>query len=336
MVGADCSRHRPPTINTVTRLGGQTGRAPVGYSWRPMRMLPRLITQGHRGARGVLPENTLASFSHAMAVGVDRVEIDLNLTADDILVVVHDETTHPDLVRGPDGAWVRERTTWRSMPVSRVRALDVGRARPGSHYAARFPRQQPADGERIPLFDEIAALAKADGRCGINIEIKCDPASEAQGPSPEHFAERVVEAVGRHGIGDRVTVQSFNWSVVTAVRRLSDTISTGCLTSERPDFDTVQRHGDHASPWTDGRRPSQFAGSMPAMVASMGVDYWASEFRDLDTAHIDEAHELGLEVHCWTVNDPDDIKRLISWGVDSIITDYPDDLIALVRQGGVR
>ncbi len=284
----------------------------------------------------MLPENTLASFSHAMAAGVDRIEIDLNLTADDALVVVHDESTHPDLVRGADGAWVARRTAWREMPLADVRTLDVGRLRPGSDYAARFERQRPADGERVPLFDEVATLVKSCDACGINIEIKCDPQGEWPTPTPAHFAGRVVEAIERHGIGHRVTVQSFNWAVVSAVRRLNERLSTGCLTSERADFDTVHDRGGRPSPWMDGRRLADFDGSMPAMVASMGVDYWASEFRDLDAAVIDEAHDFGLEVHCWTVNDTDDMKRLISWGVDSIITDYPDDLVALVRLGDGR
>ncbi len=296
-----------------------------------MKPASRLITQGHRGARGVLPENTLVSFEYAMDAGVDRIEVDVNLSADDVLIVVHDETTNPDLVRDADGLWVGARTAWHGLPIGEIRSMDVGRIRPGSRYARRFPAQRSVDGARIPLFGEVAELAARHEHCGINIEIKCDPGAIPPRPQPGRFAEEIIAAIHRYDIATRVTVQSFNWQVVAAVRALDTSLVTGCLSSERPEFDTIGRGRQAASPWTNGLSVANFGGSVPAMVASMGVDYWASDFRDLDRGCIDEARGLGLEVHCWTVNEPGDMKRLISWGVDSIITDFPEELLALAR-----
>lgn len=277
------------------------------------------------------PENTLASFLYAIHAGVDRLEIDLNLTGDDVLIVVHDDTTHPDLVRDGDGRWLARRIPWRELSLAEVRRFDVGRMRPGSDYARRFPRQQAVDGERIPTFDEVAALVDAHPAVSINIEIKCDPLQRDLDAG--RFAHHVVEAVHRHRLVEQVTVQSFHWPVVAAVRQLDDNLTTGALSARQADFDTI---GDGAtpSPWTGRYALCDFRGSMPAMVHAMGVDYWASDFRDLTTADIDEAHEQGLAVHAWTVNRPEDMKRLISSGIDSIITDYPDELLALVRRGG--
>jgi glycerophosphoryl diester phosphodiesterase len=291
-----------------------------------------VITQGHRGARGVLPENSIAGFAHALDAGLDRIEIDVNLSADDRLLVVHDETTNPDLVRDPRGRWLETRIPWRSLEYHQVAQFDVGRIRPESRYAERFPLQQPLDGTRIPVLEEVADLIRQRRRGSINIELKCDPAAPAPRPDVEHFAGCVVAAIAAAKIRREVTVQSFNWSMVAAVRRLDPELVTGCLSSELTEFDTIGRSNRKPGPWTHGLHVRDFNGSVPAMVKAMGVDYWSSEHRDLDEQAIDAAHALGLAVHAWTVNDADTMKKLISWHTDSIISDFPETLLAVVRE----
>ena len=124
-------------------------------------LMPRLHLSGHRGARGLAPENTLEGFALAFALGCDSVELDVALTRDGVPVVVHDPVLHPDIVRGPDGRWVS------GAPVrvgdltrAEVLRLDVGRLRPGSAYAAGFPRQRARDGARIPALTDVLALAR--------------------------------------------------------------------------------------------------------------------------------------------------------------------------------
>lgn len=279
----------------------------------------------------MLPENSLAAFAHALDAGVDRIEIDINLSADDALLVVHDEATNPDIVRDEDGRWIDTRLPWRSLTLDAVRRFDIGRLRPASGYAARFPAQRSVDGSKIPLLDDVADLIEKRGRGAINIEIKCAPNAPPPRPGIEHFAEVVVAAIHRRDLCARVTVQSFNWSVVQSVRALAPALVTGCLSSERADFDTIGRSARAPSPWTAGLRVDDFDGSVPAMVAAMGVHYWAGDHRDLGEESIGAAHALGLQAHAWTVNDPDDMRRLISWGIDSIISDYPDILVAVCR-----
>src|SRR5690606_15621847 len=187
--------------------------------------------------------------------------------------------------------------------------------------------QQPIDGSRIPVFAELAEVVLARAGAGINVEIKCDPADQEDPGSARRLAELVVGEIDRLGLRRRVSVQSFNWSVVAAVRALDPDLVTGCLSSEQPDFDTIERGSGRPSRFTHGLQPVDFGGSLPAMVKAMGVDYWASDHRDLDKTRIAEAHGLGLAVYAWTVNDPGDMRRLISLGADSIITDYPAVLV---------
>lgn len=291
------------------------------------------IVQGHRGARGVLPENTVAGFRHALRCGVDRIEVDVNLSADRRLVLVHDETTSPDLVR-IDGAWVDTRTPWHALTFDRIRRFDVGRIRPESAYARRYPRQAPRDGSRVPLLEELAALLidEGDARAGLTLEMKCDPAAIPPRPDPARFAAVLVDEIHRLRIAARVSVQSFNWRVVAEVRRLDPGLAVGCLTSRRPPRDNLSSVDGNPSPWTAAPGLDDPGLSTPARVRAMGVHYWSSDYRDLDPESVALAHELGLAVHCWTVNDAAAVKRLLSWTVDSIISDYPQSLIAAVEE----
>src|SRR5512139_3237479 len=107
--------------------------------------------QGHRGARGLAPENTLAAFRTALAIGVTTLETDLAVTRDGVLVISHDPFLNPDLVRTADGRWLETKgPPIRSLTLPELARYDIGRANPRSRYAQQFPSQQPADGERFP------------------------------------------------------------------------------------------------------------------------------------------------------------------------------------------
>ena len=118
--------------------------------------------QGHRGARGLAPENTLTGFHKALRLGVDTLELDLAMTRDNVLVVTHDSALNPDIVRWPDGEWLNATgPAIRSLTLDEVKRFDVGRLKPDSRYAKMFPDQEAADGERIPTLKEVVDLARA-------------------------------------------------------------------------------------------------------------------------------------------------------------------------------
>ena len=299
---------------------------------------PSFDLQGHRGARGRRPENTLPAFAEALRIGVTTLELDLGLTKDGVLVVGHDPRLSGDVARGRDGRWLDRRgPALSSLTFAELQSYDVGRLRPGSIYAARFPEQIGADGVRMPRFDEVLALAERAGNRQVrfNVEIKIDLRDPEATPPPAAFADVVVASVRERGLASRVTLQSFDWRGLARVREVAPEIERSCLTSEQPGEDTVQAAAAGPKPWLSGLDPQAFAGSVPRLVAAARCQVWSSDFRDVSAARVREAHGLGLKVLPWTVNEPVDMERLMDLGVDGIITDYHDRLRAVMARRGL-
>jgi glycerophosphoryl diester phosphodiesterase len=292
--------------------------------------------QGHRGARGLAPENTIASFSTALAIGVTSLELDVGMTKDGVVVVHHDEWLNPDTTRGPEGAFLSQRgPAIYSLTLEELKRYDVGRLKPGTAYAASLPEQRPHDGARIPTLAEVFALGRRADHIRFNIETKLTPTSGADVPEPELFAKAVAAAVREAGLAERVSIQSFDWRILRVLRRSQPNILRGGLTSEQPDYDTIQRGKPGASPWTAGLDVAEFGGSVPRLVAAADCGVWSPAFEDLTSECIAEASALGIRVIPWIVNEPDHMNRLVRMGVAGIITDYPDRLRRILAANNV-
>lgn len=291
--------------------------------------------QGHRGTRGLAPENTMAAFQRALAIGVTTLETDVAVTQDGVLVISHDPFLNPDLVRGPDGAWLPAKgPPIRTLSFADLQRYDVGRVNPASAYAKQFPEQQAADGQRFPALADVLALG-AGTPVRFNIETKITPTSGADTPEPAAFARLLVDLVGNMGMAPRVTVQSFDWRTLVEVKKLAPAIATACLTIETPNNDTVQRQAPAGSPWHAGLRLSAHGGSLPKLVKAAGCRTWSMFWRNLTPELVAEARAQGLRVLPWTVNEPADMARLVAWGVDGLITDYPDRLRRVLADKGL-
>ncbi|HLY51843.1 MAG TPA: glycerophosphodiester phosphodiesterase [Steroidobacteraceae bacterium] len=295
--------------------------------------------QGHRGARGLWPENTLAGFARALALGVHAVELDCGLTRDGVAVVTHDPELNPDLTRDPAGRFLSATgPAIVSLSCAELQHYDVGRLRPGSAYAARFPQQQAVDGERIPRLAEVLELVRTRGRGQVRVavEVKTFPDRPPQLTAPpQAFAaalQRDLEATGTTGL---VEIMAFDWRVLTAVQRLMPTVATVALTEQHGEDDTVGLNASKPSPWLGGLDASRFAGSVVQLVKASGALKWGPDFADLDAQRVAEAHALGLRVVPWTVNDPADMERMLAFKVDGVTTDRPDVLRSVLERRGL-
>jgi glycerophosphoryl diester phosphodiesterase len=265
---------------------------------------------------------------------VTTIETDMAVTKDDVIVISHDPFLNPDVVRGPDGQWLTSQgPPIHTLTLAELRRYDIGRLNPASQYARQFPEQRAVDGERFPQLSELFDLGKASGKpVRFNIETKITPTSGADTPDPATFAKLVIAAVRAANVGDRVTVQSFDWRTLVEVKRIAPDIETSCLTIQTKDNDTVQSPDGGPSRWHAGLDPRDHGGSLPALVKAAGCTTWSMFWRNLTPKDFAAAHALGLKVLPWTVNDRSEMSRLIDLGVDGIITDYPDRLRSVMAE----
>lgn len=261
--------------------------------------------QGHRGARGHLPENTLPAFELGISLGVTTLELDVGVTRDGVVVVHHDRMLNPDVARGPDGQWVRAPSpTIHSLTFEELQRYDVGRLRPGSEYAGRFPHQKPRDGTRIPRLSEVLGLSPS---IRFNIETKVSPEAPGDTLPPEPFARALIAEVRKAGVEKRTTIQSFDYRTLKVVEREAPEIATAYLTARRQSTE-------------------------PEKVHALGARIWSPEFSVLTPAIVGRAKKLGMKIVPWTVNEPVDIARVLALEVDGIISDYPDRVVAELKR----
>ncbi len=291
-----------------------------------------LDIQGHRGARGLKPESTLPAFETALDELVTTLELDLHLTADGRLVVWHDPELDPAKCRliddPPAGAPDPDdpATPAEALHISRLTFAQLGAYRCDRNPdPAAFPIQDTAptvlaaDNFSIVALDELfdfvdlyaASGAKGEeqrdnaAQVGFNVETKRVPGSpeligdEFDGETVGAFEQAILDLVGERQLGDRVTIQSFDHRSLWAVRAVDPDIRLAALTAGRavPDL---------------------------ADLAARGADIWSPNFRAVDAAAVAAARDAGLAVLPWTVNDVDEMRRLVGLGVDGLITDRPD------------
>ena len=296
-----------------------------------------LDLQGHRGARGLMPENTLPAFERALALGVTTLELDVGMTKDGVLVISHDPFLNPDLARDSSGRFLEQRgPAIHSLSWAELQAYDVGRIKPGTDYARQFPDQVPVDGTRIPRLSDLFELVKRSGDADMrfDIETKLSPDRPGETPLPEPFARALVEEIRKAGMAARVQVQSFDWRTLQIVQRIAPEIPTAYLTLQRS-FDNIGAERPEGSNWTAGFQYRDH-GSVPKMVKAAGGSAWSAFHGDLDAAKVKEAQALGLKVLAWTVNDPAQMERLLGYGIDGLITDRPDLARKLLEERNIR
>ncbi len=294
--------------------------------------------QGHRGARGIRPENSLAGFAAALSVGLTTIEIDVGITADQHVVIMHDRYLNPATVRDASGQWLDGPgpSVW-SLTLAQLRQYDIGRMDPDSDYARDFPDQVATDGTRVPTLEELVRLIRHAGNDKIrfNIETKISPQAPDETCDAETFATRIIAEFQRLEITERCTIQSFDWRTLQHTQRLAPQVVTGYLSVQQSWFDTIWADAERPSPWTGRWQYSDHGKSVPNMIKAAGGDLWSPYYGELSAESIGEAHALGLRVIPWTVNRVTDMQRLLDWHIDGMISDYPQRLRDVAQQRGL-
>ena len=311
-----------------------------------MAIAPEIDLYGHRGARGLSPENTLPAYKTALALGVDFVDMDINMAKNRVLVVTHHLSLNPNITRKIGGKeYVKSETMWiKSLTFEELQAFDVGRIDPQSEYSKIFPAQQPVDNTKIPkLLDAISYVKKIGGeQIKFVIEIKTDPTNPEGSSDPKEMARELVKILERQHIVERTEVQSFDFRSLLAIQKLNPNIITQYLTEDVSREQMLDPDSEKAGLWTAGHLLKNYSGSLPRMIAGLGGKAWGVQDTGLTKALVQEAHDLGLKVVVWSwprYPQPDiDIKvteKVIGYGIDGIITDRPDIVRKLMKAQGM-
>ena len=312
-------------------------------------MLPLNIA--HRGGAGLRPENTLSAFAHAMALGADGAELDVQLTRDREVVVLHDNRPSADLCRDAQGHWLEAPgAPVYELAYSELETYDVGRPRPASSYARAHSCLVAADGERVPKLCEVVALAKrAPRRFVLFVELKTSHAERSLTASPQELAEATLEVLRNSDYLDRAVLVGFDWPGLLHAKKIEPRVACWFTTLPRswfgdhrpPDEDEppadpalqVLRHWARTgtSPWAGGFDAIRCGSSIRKAIKAAGGDGWFAFHRDIETQSAAEARALGLKIGAWTVNVPGAMKRLAD--IDALCTDRPD-LFPAAFEGG--
>jgi glycerophosphoryl diester phosphodiesterase len=327
--------------------------------------------QGHRGARAVRPENTLAAFRYALGnPGVSTLELDTGVTRDGTLVVSHDRAipaahcvdTAPAFPGDPRFPYVGK--VIHDLTLAQVKTVDCG-----SKTLPEFPRQQAAPGERIPTLTEVFDVVRTSGRADVrlNIETKISPLVQDTAPYQE-FTALLVAAIERAGFVERTTIQSFDWRTIMLARRLDRRIRTVALVwqygprecaSLADECSLRAVYGDPSvrSPWTGGLDWWRHR-DLGKLVRDAGATTVSSNWQvhDPNQTHVDSPdwyvkqdpayfhgpdvatlqRRYGLKVVPYTVDDESTMQHVIALGVDGLISDDPDLLVQVAKRNGLR
>ncbi|MBA2633757.1 MAG: glycerophosphodiester phosphodiesterase [Chloroflexi bacterium] len=338
---------------SVVLAGSMLAAPPIGAPGQIGNHLPapgpnQFDLEAHRGGLGLVTENTLQAFANALELGVTTLELDVQITEDRQAVVTHDRQvtavkcrdTSPAFAGDPEYPYVGDYI--KNLTLAQVWTLDCGT------LLADHPDAEVVERARIPLLSEVLALVNCykANQVWLNIETKVEAGAPEQTAPREQFVEITAAEVREARLLNRVTIQSFDWGALMLMQQVEPRLPIIALTNG--DFLQVGQPG--ASPWLGGIDIDQFDGSLVDAAASFGADAISpvhgmpQNGRVNDPGYVPyttpelvaEAHEAGLAVVPWTIDDPATMESLIDAGVDGIITNYPDRLRTILAERGYK
>ena len=285
---------------------------------------------GHRGARGLMPENTIEGFEYTLDNDIIAIEFDVLLTKDEVPVITHDFNLSKVITRNSEGNWLsQDGPRISDLTSSQLKLFDVGGVDRRSSYGRLYPEQAFLSNIRIPKLSdllELACLPKGQNLL-LLLEVKSEPSIDKS-----KIIQKIVFEIEKRSLSNRTVLHSFDWNLLEDCHRLAPEFPRSYL-SQLPESsdDPFEKPPDEISPDF-----ASFIGSIPEAIEAAGGHLWCPYFKDVTTDLVTEAHRLGLPVCTWTVNEVEDIENVIDMGVDGIITDYIDRAKKILQSRGLR
>jgi len=293
---------------------------------------------GHRGARGDLPENTLESFKYLFENNINAYETDILISKDLIPVITHDFRLEPSFTKDSEGNWIEdENIKIFDLTYEELLKFDVGSINKLSRYGRRFVNQKPLENQRIPKLSELLDLSSKNKSENllINLEIKSTPDEENLTPAPEDTVKLVVNEINKSNLKDKIIVSSFDWRTLTEIKNQYPEISRAYLTYQQVRGMKIKKTIYNRSPWMSFL-PFYEDHELPKIIKSQGGKAWHPYRKDITKKLVDISHQEDLPVNVWTVNEDYEMLKMIEYGVDGIMTDYPLRLKELCEKENIK
>ena len=280
---------------------------------------------GHRGARGEIAENSIEGFKHTFALGIKAVEFDVVISKDKIPVLYHYFHLISDIVKDEKGNWLKNsELKVFDKSYEELRKYNIGGLNPESKHGKRFKEQKLLKNAKIPKLSELLELAsrKENKDVFLNIEVKSTPFKLGLTPIPSDTVSLILKDIDTHKLEDRIIISSFDWRILYELKKQNPRILRGFITLQQ-DLSTTKKNIYENSPWMAKNYSLDELFLLPNIIKSLEGHVWSAFYRDVTKQNVELAHKHGLATCVWTVNREQDIIRMIEYGVDGIITDYP-------------
>ncbi|MCM1177506.1 MAG: calcineurin-like phosphoesterase C-terminal domain-containing protein [Clostridium sp.] len=285
-----------------------------GHEWKhDMMMRSYVDVQAHRGGAGLMPENTLQSMKNAIDMGVNTLELDLQISSDGQVVVSHDAYFHPRYATRPDGSIVGkddQKEYIYTMPYNEVKKYDVGNREsevwPGK---ACLPAYKPLANELLDFTESYTAkTGRSPMRYNIEIKSRAGKGEGINWPEYHEFVDKCMEVLLSKGLGDRLVVQCFDVRALNYMHEKYPDVKLSYLTGTKDkDFDEYMSKLEFTPDWI------------------------SPHYSNVDAEFCKKAWARGMKIVPWTVDEPEDIQRMIDLKVEAIISNYPDRLLKATR-----
>ncbi len=266
-----------------------------------------LDIQGHRGCRGLYPENSIEAFKKAVEIGVHTLELDVVVSKDNFVVVSHEPFMNPTICLDANGNEIKvsdkQKYNLYKMPFDSIKKFDCG-----SKYHPRFPDQKKMKTHKPSLDEVIKVAIEINPEIKFNIELKTEPEyDEVFTPYPKEFVQLVLEVVNKNSVFKKTNLQSFDLRILEEIKVQSPNMKVALLVDENEDIPEKLKK------------------------LSFKPETISPYFKLLKKEMVDNYQNEDYLVIPWTVNSVKEMKLMIDFQVDGIITDYPDRLIDLLK-----